>query len=70
MTDIKDQFEGNWHEVAGKVLKTWGKLTKNDLLRIEGNIEELRGLLQKKYGYTKEKTDQEIIKFCKDHNWG
>ena len=69
MTNIKDNVEGNWHEIKGKILKTWGMLSQNDILRIQGNVEELRGLLQKKYGYTKEETDKEITKFCNEHNW-
>jgi uncharacterized protein YjbJ (UPF0337 family) len=58
-----DIFEGKWHEFKGKVKQKWGKLTDNDLTTIEGNSERLSGLLQQKYGYTKEKAEHEIENF-------
>ena len=37
----------------------WGDLTDDDLDVIEGKREELVGRLQTKYGYTKEKAEEE-----------
>ncbi len=60
---IWDQFEGNWKQVTGKVRQKWGKLTDNDLATIEGKREQLAGAIQKRYGYTKEKAENELDEF-------
>lgn len=61
----KDVFKGKWKEVKGKVKQKWSELTDDDLNQIEGKTEELSGILQKKYGYGKEKADREIDDFMK-----
>ena len=55
----EDILRGKWLEIKGKVKEKWGKLTDNDLCAIEGKGEKLLGLLQKKYGYLRDKTDLE-----------
>jgi len=54
-----DQVKGNWKQLKGKAQQTWGDLTDDELDVIEGKREELVGRLQAKYGYTKEKAEQE-----------
>ncbi len=56
-------LKGKWKEIKGEVKEKWGKLTDNDLTEIEGKAEKLLGLLQKKYGYTKEIAEKEYEKF-------
>lgn len=55
-----DQIKGNWTQFKGRVKQQWGKLTDDDLLKIEGAREELIGLLQERYGYEKERAEQEV----------
>lgn len=33
----KDQADGNWKQLKGKVKEKWGKLTDDDSITIEGN---------------------------------
>jgi uncharacterized protein YjbJ (UPF0337 family) len=40
----------------------WGKLTDDDLDRAAGKFDVLVGLLQEKYGYTRERAADEIDK--------
>lgn len=61
----KDTFQGQWHEVKGKVKEKWGKLTNDDLTEINGKRESLVGKLQKHYGYAKDKAEQELSNFEK-----
>lgn len=61
-----DRIEGNWTEFKGKVKQQWGKLTDDDLDVIEGRREELEGIIQKRYGYAKDKTQQDIDTWLKD----
>ena len=56
----KEQFEGQWNDLKGKVKEKWGKLTDNDLTQINGKYDQLLGQLQKKYGYAKERAEEEI----------
>jgi hyperosmotically inducible protein len=40
--------------------ETWGKLTDDDLDRVDGRLDRLAGLLQSKYGYARDKAEEEI----------
>jgi len=55
-----DRVAGDWKQFKGKVKEKWGKLTDDDLTRINGNREQLEGLLQQRYGYAKDKVKQEV----------
>ena len=55
-----DQVAGGWKEIKGRVREKWGKLTDDELDEIEGKREQMVGLLQRKYGYAKEKAEQEL----------
>lgn len=59
----KDTFEGKWHELKGKVKEKWGKLTDDDLTKINGKREALLGKLQTHYGYAKDKAEKELSDF-------
>ncbi len=59
-----DTLKGQWHQLKGKIKQNWSKLTDDDMLKAEGKSEELVGRLQERYGYSKEKAQQEWKKFC------
>lgn len=50
----KDEFSGQWKQIRGQARQWWGKLTDDDLERVGGQWEQLVGILQEKYGYTRE----------------
>lgn len=56
----QDIFEGKWKEMRGQVKEWWGKLTDDDLDRVDGKADQIIGLLQQKYGYTKEYAQEEL----------
>ena len=58
----KDVFEGKWKQIRGETKAWWGKLTDDDLDRVAGKLEVFAGLLQEKYGYTRERAVDEIDK--------
>ena len=41
-----ERLEGKWHEVKGRLKEHWGKLTDNDVTKMEGHSEMLVGKLQ------------------------
>jgi uncharacterized protein YjbJ (UPF0337 family) len=61
----KNIIQGKWKELKGKVKQQWGDLTDDEVSKMKGNYEELRGVLQKKYGYDQERSEKEIEKFVK-----
>ena len=56
----KDVFEGKWKQMRGQAKDWWGKLTDDDLERVGGKYDQFVGLLQEKYGYTRERAEEEI----------
>jgi len=60
-----DIFGGKWKQMRGQAKIWWGKLTDDDLEQVDGKLDKLIGLLQEKYGYTREQAEQEIAKRTK-----
>ena len=58
-----DQIEGNWKQFKGNIREKWGKLTDDELDVIAGKKEKLNGLLQTKYGLTKEEVEGQLDAF-------
>jgi uncharacterized protein YjbJ (UPF0337 family) len=58
-----DIIKGKWHQLKGEAKNQWGKLTDDDLDRIEGNSEKLVGVLQERYGYERQQAEQEVDSF-------
>jgi uncharacterized protein YjbJ (UPF0337 family) len=62
-----DVFEGKWKQIRGEAKAWWGKLTDDDLDRAAGKLDVLTGVLQEKYGYTRERAANEIEKRVTDY---
>lgn len=60
-----DIFEGKWKQMRGQVKTWWGKLTDDDLEKVNGKLDILIGLLQEKYGYTRQQAEEEFEKRTK-----
>jgi len=58
----KDVLEGKWKQIRGEARAWWGKLTDDDLDRAAGKFDVLAGIIQEKYGYTREAAADEIDK--------
>jgi len=56
----EDILEGKWKQVRGNVRNWWGKLTDDDLDRIAGKSDKMVGVLQERYGWTKERANEEL----------
>jgi uncharacterized protein YjbJ (UPF0337 family) len=61
-----DILKGKWKQLRGEVQQQWGKLTDDELDRVEGHREELVGLLQERYGYAKQEAEDQLDKFLDD----
>lgn len=63
----RDIVGGKWQQIAGKVKEEWGKLTDDDLTKAEGKFERLSGVIRERYGYSREKAEEELDRFYKKH---
>lgn len=57
------EIQGKWNQWKGKARQEWGKLTDDDLARIEGQRDELIGLIQERYGIAREEAQQQVEKW-------
>jgi len=55
-----DMVEGQWKQFKGNARETWGKLTDDDLETAAGKRDKLVGRLQERYGYAKDRAEQEV----------
>jgi uncharacterized protein YjbJ (UPF0337 family) len=65
----KDIIKGNWNEVKGKIRQQWGKLTDDDVAKMQGSYEELTGKLQATYGYQMDQAKKEVDDFVAHNKW-
>jgi uncharacterized protein YjbJ (UPF0337 family) len=61
----KDVIAGNWKQLKGKAKQQWGKLTDDELDQIEGSSEELAGLVQERYGKSREAARREVDEWAR-----
>jgi len=59
-----NQVKGNWNQLRGEALTRWGRLCNDELSQVDGNREQLVGLLQEKYGMAKEEAEEETQEFA------
>ena len=43
-----DHFKGKWNQFKGELKKQWGKITDDDLTRVEGDYDKFKGLMQER----------------------
>ncbi len=59
-------LEGQWKQLRGKIKETWGELTDDDLDRTSGKYDQMVGVLQERYGYSKADAEREFSSFLDD----
>ena len=55
-----DRIEGNWLQFKGKAKEQWGKLTNDDMDRLDGKREQLIGRIQESYGLTRDEAEKQV----------
>jgi uncharacterized protein YjbJ (UPF0337 family) len=58
-----DQVQGKWRQWKGAAKAQWGKLTDDELTQAEGNADKLAGYIQERYGYAKERAQEDVDRF-------
>jgi len=64
----QDIIQGKWKQLKGSLKTRWGKLTDDDLDRLDGNQEYLAGKLQERYGLAREEAEKQVREFGKTLN--
>ena len=59
--------DGKWKQMRNQIKVTWGKLTDDELDRVAGKLERFTALLQEKYGYSRERAEEEIDRQIAEH---
>jgi uncharacterized protein YjbJ (UPF0337 family) len=55
--------QGQWRQLRGKIREQWGNLTDDDLDRVNGQYDQLVGVLQERYGYGKAEAEARLSDF-------
>ena len=56
----KNEIEGRWLQLKGKIKEEWNDLTDDELEEAEGETMQIIGKIQAKYGITKEAAEKRI----------
>lgn len=46
----RDQIEGKWHQLKGRIREQWGVFTDDDFEVVAGRRDQFLGRLQERYG--------------------
>lgn len=63
-----DAFAGQWQQLRGQIRSWWGNLTDADLDKIAGKKDALIGIMQERYGYARERAEQEVDRRLQDYS--
>lgn len=53
-------MKGKWKEAKGEIQKMWGKLTDDELEQAKGDMTALSGIIQQRYGESKESVQTKL----------
>jgi uncharacterized protein YjbJ (UPF0337 family) len=60
-------MKGKWKQQVGAAKIMWGKLTDDELLKLEGQQDRLTGLVQERYAVTRDEADRQVKSFFKEN---
>ena len=55
-----DQVEGKWDKVKAEVKLSWGKLTDDDMKKLDARRETIVARVQERYGEKKEAVEKKL----------
>lgn len=60
----KQELSGKWNTIAGAVKEKYGQITDNDLKQVEGDLNQLAGLIQQRTGQSREQIETFFDECC------
>jgi uncharacterized protein YjbJ (UPF0337 family) len=64
-----NEIKGRWKQQVGAAKIVWGKLTEDELLKLEGHQLKLAGLVQERYAITREEANKQVKSFFDKHRF-
>jgi uncharacterized protein YjbJ (UPF0337 family) len=61
--DFSRMMKAKWLQLRGKAKEKWGELTDDDLDKVEGQFDQLVGVVQERYELTRAKAETEVNEF-------
>jgi uncharacterized protein YjbJ (UPF0337 family) len=61
-----DEMKGKWTQMKGRARERWGELTDDELAQVEGDREQLIGLVQERYGRARTEAEREVDQWMRD----
>jgi len=58
------ELRGKWQSVIGSVKNRFGQITDDELMQVEGDLEQLSGLIQQKTGQSREAVESFLSDCC------
>ena len=62
----QDQIKGQWEQIKGKAKRIWGELTDDDFQKAQGSADKLYGVIQERFGDSKEAVKARIDRLSLD----
>jgi uncharacterized protein YjbJ (UPF0337 family) len=62
-----ESFDRQWQYLQGELKAWWDKLTDADLQQVAGKKAQLVALVQERYGYTRERAQQEVERHLQEY---
>jgi len=56
----EQKWEGRWEQLKGKAKRVWGDLIDDELMRVEGDYEELVGTIKARTGESREAIEEKL----------
>jgi uncharacterized protein YjbJ (UPF0337 family) len=64
-----NRIEGNWKQIKGQVKEKWGKLTHDELDKMNGRRDQLEGKIQERYGIAKDQANKDVDAWFNSLKW-
>ncbi len=58
-----DRVKAEWKQQIGAAKIAWGKLTDDELLKAEGHVQKLAGLVQERYAISHDEANKQVKSF-------
>ncbi len=63
----KTVMQGKMRQARGKMKERWAKLTDDDMRKIDGRLDQVLGLIQERYGYTRQGASDELRHYVEEY---
>jgi uncharacterized protein YjbJ (UPF0337 family) len=62
----KEELAGTWNEIKGHVKQEWGSISDDDFKQVEGSVDRLVGMIQKKTGQARTEIEKTLRSFSQE----